>query len=101
MLPDHHDNSYSLAVEGDDYMVPDPFQVTFDTMSVTGSLACINITIVQDSVLEGDHVFTVHLLSLSPDVVATSSPTYAAVVIADDESKCACNCRKYLNVEYK
>ena len=60
-------------------------------MSVDGSLACINITILQDTALEGDHVFTVRIVSLSPDVVATSSPTYATVVIADDESKCVYN----------
>ena len=26
-----------------DYVVPIPFEVTFDTMSTSGSLACINI----------------------------------------------------------
>ena len=76
---------------GDDYSVPDPFQVTFDTMSVNGSLACINITILQDAALEGDHIFTVHIVSVSPGVVTIISPVYAPVVIEDDESKCACN----------
>jgi len=69
-------------------MVPVPFEVTFDTMSTSGSLACVNISIPQDSALEGDHEFTVHLLTLSPDVVTVASPEYATVVIADDESKC-------------
>ena len=82
-------------------MVPDPFQVTFDTMSVDGLLACINITILQDPFFEGNHGFSINITSLSPDVVTASSPTYATVVITDDESKCACNCRKYLIVEYK
>ena len=76
---------------GDDFSVPDPFQVTFDTMSVNGSLACINITILQDAALEGDHSFAVHIVSVSPGVVTIISPTYSPVVIEDDESKCACN----------
>ena len=87
-------------------MVPVPFEVTFDTMSTSGSLACINITIPQDFALEGDHEFTVRLSTLSPDVVTIGSPADAEVVIADDESKCiyvwmGCAydiCRKYLHV---
>ena len=70
-------------------MVPVPFELTFDIMSTSGSLACINISIPQDMALEGDHEFTVHLLPpLSPDVVTVASPLYTTVVIADDESKC-------------
>ena len=69
-------------------MVPVPFEVTFDVMSMSGSLACINIGIPQDSALEGDHEFTVQLSTLSPDVVTIGSPANATVVIADDESKC-------------
>ena len=87
-------------------MVPNPFEVTFDVMSMSGSLACINISIPQDSALEGDHEFTVHLSTVSPDVVTIGSPTDAEVVITDDESKCiyvrmrCANdiCRKYLHV---
>ena len=89
-------------------MVPVPFEVTFDTMSTNGSLACVNITILQDFALEGDHAFTVLLLPpLSPDVVTIASPVNTTVVIADDESKCIYICmvgsycdifRKYLHV---
>jgi len=78
----------SLAVENDDFVVPVPFEVTFDIMSASGSLACINISIPQDSALEGDHEFTVQLSTLSPDVVTIGSPANVEVVIADDESKC-------------
>jgi len=87
-------------------VVPVPFEVTFDTMSMSGSLACIDINIPQDFALEGDHEFTVRLSTVSPDVVTIGSPTDAEVVIADDESKCVyvCMCfaydicRKYLHV---
>ena len=87
-------------------MVPVPFEVTFDTMSTSGSLACINISIPQDFALEGDHEFTVRLSTVSPDVVTIGSPTDAEVVITDDESKCiyvrmSCAydiCRNYLHV---
>jgi len=83
---------YSLAVESDDYVVPVPFEVTFDATSMSGSLACINISIPQDFALEGDHQFTVHLSTLSPDIVTIGSPLYTTVVIADDESKCIHTC---------
>jgi len=69
-------------------VVPVPFEVIFDTTSMSGSLACINISIPQDFALEGDHQFTVHLSTLSPDIVTIGSPEYTTVVIADDESKC-------------
>ena len=78
---------YSPAVENDDYVVPAPFEVIFDTMSTSGSLACINISIPQDSALEGDHEFSIWLSTLSPDVVTIGSPANAMVVLADDESK--------------
>jgi len=68
-------------------VVPVPFELTFDVMSTSGSLACINISIPQDLALEGDHEFTIHLSALSPDVVTIGSPANATVVIADDESK--------------
>jgi len=73
-------------------VVPVPFEVTFDTMSMSGSLACIDINIPQDFALEGDHEFTVRLSTVSPDVVTIGSPTDAEVVIADDESKCVYVC---------
>ena len=87
-------------------MVPYPFQVTFDTMSVSGSLACINITILEDDALEGDHGFSIQLSALSPDVVTRGSPPSAEIVIADNESKrdyvcmiCAYDiCRKCLHI---
>jgi len=78
----------SLAVENDDYVVPTPFEVTFDILSTSGSLACINISIPQDSALEGDHEFSIQLSTLSPDVVTIDSLADAEVVIADDESEC-------------
>ena len=88
LLVDYNYTFLSLAVENDDYVVPVPFEVTFDTMSMSGSLACINISIPQDFALEGDHEFTIRLSTLSHDVVTIGSPADAEVVIADDESKC-------------
>jgi len=61
--------------------------VTFDILSTSGSLACINISVPQDSALEGDHEFTIQLSTLSPDVVTIGSPANAMVVLADDEGK--------------
>ena len=79
---------YSLAVAGDpDFILPDPFTLTFDTMSVNGTSECANIDIPQDQALEGDHDFTVQLSTLSPDLVLIDSPEAAEIIIADGDSK--------------
>ena len=86
----------SLAVAADpDYILPDPFTVTFDTMSVNGTSECANIDIPQDQALEGDHDFTVQLSTFSPDLVTVESPEAAdsEIIIADDDSTCAIVCR--------
>ena len=59
---------------------------TMTAALVLGSTSCINITIFQDAVLEGDHSFTVLLTSVTPSGVAISSPfTSATVNIQDNE----------------
>ena len=78
-----------------DFNLPDPFTLTFDTMSVNGSSDCVNIDIPQDQALEGDHDFTVRFSTFSPDLVIVVPPEAAdsEIIIADDDSMCAIVCR--------
>ena len=46
-----------------------PLQATFPTSSMEGATSCVNISILQDMVLEGDHSFGVELTSATPSVV--------------------------------
>ena len=88
---------YSLAVAADpDFMLPDPFTITFDNMSVNGTSECANIDVPQDQALEGDHDFTVQLSTLSPDLVSIDSPEAAEIIIVDDDSKCIVNLPMWL-----
>ena len=66
--------------------MPGPLQVTFPTSSVEGSTSCVDIVILQDLVLEGDHSFSVEVISATPSVVMVGTPREETVTILDDES---------------
>ena len=74
------------TVDGEDFSVTDPTQlnVFFEAGSMNGDSDCINITILEDSALEGDHSFTV---SLNPPAlpVKLTTPTSSPVSITDNE----------------
>ena len=78
--------SFFLPVEGDDFSVPDPTEldVFFASGSVNGDMDCINISILDDGALEGDHSFTV---SLNPPAapVTLTTPSSSPVIITDNE----------------
>ena len=77
---------FFLTVEGDDFTVSDPtdMDVFFAAGSVNGNTDCINITILDDDALEGDHSFTVSLNP--PDLpVKLSTPSSSPVTITDNE----------------
>ena len=80
---------YSMpSVEGDDFTVmsPDVFEATFTSGSMIGDIACDNITIVDDSDLEGTQSFTVQINGSSPsgDQIVTAA-TFTTVFIEDNE----------------
>ena len=77
--------SYSVA--GTDY-IAGPLQATFPTSSVEGSTSCVDIRILQDLVLEGDHSFSVEVTSATPSLVMVGTPSEETVTILDDESMC-------------
>ena len=55
----------------------------FPSGSTDGDTACVNITILDDDILEGDHTFTVTLTTLDPDVMLGSNE--ATITIIDNE----------------
>ena len=75
------------SVAGTDY-VAGPLQATFPTSSMEGDTSCVNISILQDLVLEGDHEFGVEVTSATPSVVVVGMPSEETVTILDDESRC-------------
>ena len=63
-----------------------PLQATFPTNSIEGESSCVDIDILQDTVLEGDHSFSVEVTSATPSVVMVGMPSEETVTILDDES---------------
>ena len=63
-----------------------PLQAIFSTTSVEGSTSCIDVVILQDLALEGDHSFGIEVISATPSVVMVGTPREETVTIIDDES---------------
>ena len=61
------------------------FDVAFPSGSTDNATACVNINILDDDILEGDHTFTVTLTILDPDVMLDNNET--TITIRDDEGK--------------
>ena len=59
-------------------------EVTFPMSSVNGTVQCAEIEIVDDRALEGEHNFTVEILSTSPPISA-NEPSEATVIILDND----------------
>ena len=59
-------------------------EVTFPMSSVNGTVQCAEIEIVDDRALEGEHNFTVEILSTSPPISA-DEPSEATVIILDND----------------
>ena len=59
-------------------------EVVFPISSVNGTEQCTEIEIVDDRALEGEHNFTVEILSTSPPISA-DEPSEATVIILDND----------------
>ena len=74
------------TVDGEDFTVTDTTEldVFFAAGSMTGDTDCLNITILDDDALEGDHSFTV---SLNPPAapVTLTTPSSSPVTITDND----------------
>ena len=66
----------------------DPLVATFPAgVTTSGDLGCVNITILDDMVLEGQHSFVVQIADVTPDEVNIISPSIANVFIGDNEGE--------------
>ncbi len=77
--------SFPPVVATDDYMVPADLTATFPVGSASGSSACVNLTIVDDGILEGNETLSV-LLSIDTPNANMGSSTAGTVTIRDNES---------------
>ena len=57
---------------------------TFVAGSTDNATRCVNVTILDDAALEGDHTFTVTLSTSDPDVVLGNNVT--VITIEDNDS---------------
>ncbi len=74
------------AVAGMDYdAIPIPDPLVFPSSSTEGMELCAMIGIIDDTALEGEHSFSVHITSTSPEI--TVGMAYATVEIQDNERK--------------
>ena len=72
----------SSALVGSDYT--DPRQnITFSSGSANGFAICVNISLLDDSALEGGQTFTVVLTTSDPYVITTVNTT--TVMITDSD----------------
>ena len=56
-------------------------------VTTSGDLTCVNITILEDMVLEGQHSFVVQIADVTPDEVNIISPSIANVFIGDNDGE--------------
>ena len=75
----------NVPVVGEDYALPDPLQVTFIAGGPNTPL-CVTFDILDDSVLEGDHDFTVTITDVG-SFAMIGTPFISTVTIDDDESE--------------
>ena len=81
-------NSFVL-VEGEDFSGMDSLIATFPAgVTTSGDLGCVNITILEDMVFEGQHSFVVQIAEVTLDEVNIISPSIANVFIGDNDGEC-------------
>ncbi len=72
-----------------DYEVPALFEVTIPQSASNGTLACTNVTIIDNDILDCLRHFQIDVVSSSLDSLVTiGSPSQTSVYIEDNESKC-------------
>ncbi len=76
----------SYTTGGVDYGSVEDYPLVIPSGSGPGSVSCVNISIIYDSIVEYNETFTVSLSFESLDNV-TFDPTEAKVTIKDDDSK--------------
>ena len=77
--------SLSAAIAGSDYLSVST-DVVFSAGTSNGGMQCINVTIIDDSEIEGDETFTVTLTTSSPAVTLGNAVT--TITITDNDGEC-------------
>ena len=75
----------NVPVAGEDYSFRSPPQLTFIAGGPNTPL-CVTFGIMNDTVLEGDHDFTVTITDVGPFAMI-GTPSISTVTIVDDESE--------------
>ena len=75
-------------VEGEDFSGMDSLIATFPAgVTSNGDVTCVDITILDDMVLEGQHGFVVQISDISPDETNIIAPSIADVIIGDNDGE--------------
>ena len=86
----HYNTVYIILANPEDYRHSDPLQVTFGIGTTGASTECVDISIVEDSFAEGDHIFTMQIESASipSPVVVIGTPEQQNATIQDNDGSC-------------
>lgn len=79
---------YSLiTARPEDYSHSDVLQVTFGNGTIGTATECVDVSIVEDSLAEGDHIFTMQIESTSipSPVVMVGTPYQQNATIQDND----------------
>ena len=76
-----------LSGLSEDFNQSTPFSITFEATSISGDVACIDISTIDDTALEGDHNFSVSLISSNLEDNIQLSTDSVTAAIEDNDSK--------------
>ena len=88
---------YFSAAEFIDFTPPTPFTITF-AVGVPAS-SCVNVAIVDDNVLEGDHDFSAEITGVGTSAMI-GTPDTTVITITDDESKSEWPYKHIVNLKF-
>ncbi len=77
---------HPCTVQGIDFEVSGSLELNFPyTGTVNGDEQCVNITIEDDMILEGQHIVQMQLALGSPEGLIDFNPSFSSVIIADND----------------
>jgi hypothetical protein len=78
------------AVADTDFINTTSTSLDFAVASMPGDTHCINVTINEDSALEGDETFNVALMLTTSDPNVVLGTDMTTITITDNDSECVC-----------
>ena len=82
-----------LLDAGEDFTTPADLNLLFSVGSGNGDTNCLTVPILEDVDFEGDHSFTVDIVSISPTSVGLADNAGVAVVNIEDDGTYSTTCR--------